>query len=102
MTDLAAHVTYSFNATTTFKRVGTFPPQPTLLFASPAHPACHTCLQVVSVTDLTTHVTYWFDANMWFDRNQGDGLIDRVLMALPAEPRIRRYGLGVLKSPVAG
>ena len=61
-----------------------------LALTLPAAPS-PTCLQVVSVTDLTTHVTYWFDANMWFGRNQGDGLIERVLMALPAEPRIRRY-----------
>lgn len=54
------------------------------------------------MTDLTTHVTYWFDANMWFDRNQGDGLIERVLMALPAEPRIRRCDCRVSKSQVAG
>lgn len=47
-------------------------------------------LQVISVTDLTSHVTYWFDANLWFDSRQGDGLTERTLLALGAEPLIRR------------
>ncbi len=38
-------------------------------------------LEQVEITDTRANQTWFFECNKWFDKDQGDGLLERLLLA---------------------